>query len=42
MSQWTHLLKKMRKLARLIGADDSILKFAVINGLKPYISAQVT
>lgn len=33
---------KMRKLARLIGADDSILKFAVINGLKPYISAQVT
>jgi hypothetical protein len=32
----------MRKLARLIGADDSILRYAVINGLKPYISAQVT
>jgi hypothetical protein len=28
-------------MARLIGADDSILTFAVINGLKPYLSAQV-
>jgi hypothetical protein len=27
---------RLRKLARLIGADDSILTFAVINGLKPY------
>ena len=34
-------ITRLRKLARLIGADDSILKFAVINGLKPYLSAQV-
>lgn len=31
----------MRKLARLINVDDSLLQLAVINGLKPYISAQV-
>ena len=32
----------MRKLGKLISADDNILRFAIINGLKPYISAQVT
>ena len=32
----------MRKLAKLIAADDNILRFAIINGLKPYISIQVT
>jgi hypothetical protein len=32
---------RLRKLARLLGADDSILTFAVVNGLKPYLSAQV-
>jgi hypothetical protein len=32
----------MRKLARLIRVDDSNLRYAVINGLKPHISAQVT
>jgi hypothetical protein len=34
-------ITRFRKLTRLIGADDSILTFAVINGLKPYLSAQV-
>jgi hypothetical protein len=34
-------ITRLRKLARLIGADDRILTFAVINGLKPYLSAQV-
>lgn len=33
---------QMRKIARLIGVDDNILKFILLNGLKPYISAQVT
>jgi hypothetical protein len=32
----------MRKLAKLIAADDNILRFAIINGLKTYISIQVT
>lgn len=31
----------MRKLARLVSVDDSLLQLAVINGLKPYISAHV-
>ena len=34
-------ITRLRKLARLIGANDSILKYAVINGLKPHLSAQV-
>jgi hypothetical protein len=32
----------MCKLAKLCSADENILKFAIINGLKPYISVQVT
>lgn len=32
---------EMRKLARLISVDDSLLQLAVINGFKPYISAHV-
>lgn len=35
-------IMRMRKLAKVIGADDNILRFAIINGLKPYISIQVT
>ena len=33
---------QMRKFARLIEADENILMYAVINGLKPQISAKVT
>jgi hypothetical protein len=33
---------QMCKLAKLCSADENILKFAIINGLKPYISVQVT
>ena len=32
----------MQKLGRLISADDNIVRFAIINGLKPYIFVQVT
>ncbi len=35
-------ITQMCKLAKLCSADENILKFAVINGLKPYISVQVT
>jgi hypothetical protein len=35
-------ISHMKKLGKLISADDNILRFAVISGLKPYISAQVT
>ena len=33
---------RLRKLARLVDVDDKILQFALINGFKPYIAAQVT
>jgi Retrotransposon gag protein len=32
----------MQKLGKLIAADDNIIRFAIINGFKPYISVQVT
>ena len=35
-------IMRMRKLAKLIEADDNILRYAIINGLLPYISVQVT
>lgn len=35
-------IMRMRKLAKLIEADDNILRYAIINGLLPYISIQVT
>jgi len=35
-------IMRMKKLAKLIGADDNILWYAIINGLKPYISIQVS
>ncbi len=33
---------RQRKLARLVNVDDQVLQLAIINGLKPYIAAQVT
>jgi hypothetical protein len=32
----------MQKLGRLIAADENIVRYSIINGLKPYISVQVT
>lgn len=35
-------ITRMRKLARLVAVDDNMLRYALISGFKPYITAQVT
>ena len=34
-------VSKLRRIARLIDVDDNILKFVILNGMKPALSAQV-
>ena len=35
-------ITRQRKLARLVNVDENVLQFVIVNGLKPYIAAQVT